>query len=582
MADEKKGNVLDSLRMTDIKKKNNENDQKESQEAKEPEKNRKVFNFSEDENTGAVSLSEAEDSSMPSIADLKKAQEEKKEDSTPAPDAPDIPVSNITVQDAAKATYGDNYRQGSLMEKAAANFKQKEDAHREEAAKTSSGVTIEDDDTPTPEAPPVPDGIVVEGKMGQKETQEAIESTMREMDLMTKLARERQNAAGQKVQAVNTHIDILIDKVGLRQVEFTDEERSKMKAASKIVVTQVEDATLKSIKVIKPKAIHQKKIIEKSFSSRFAPFVAPTSGYMGKVRALSSLEVIDMVAIDESDLNTSDAVKLKASLVYNHLMECSTDKFADFDDFCKKTTYIDLSPIMYGLVLATYPAEETITMNCANPECTHKARDPKTGRMTDQQNQFTHHYKNSEVLLTHRISEKLAKEAENVFNHRHTVDDAVAYRDEHAIMNTISRFRIGDNIIIEVYCPSITEYIDDYSSVVEKNQEMFKNLEGYGPAITMTTYLKKVYLANQDDNDGSFYEFDNTISIIEALHNMSTEELKLIQQCIQDEVGAYMYSYGFKAENVVCPHCAHAFTEDALIPIDRLLFHQGQRHTIND
>lgn len=575
MSEEKKGGALDNVSLSALRAQKKNADaavgKKESAPEKETvtEENKAgkgsaVFQWSEDDNK----LTEGDNKEMPSVSELKKAKESE--------DLPPVPAGENGV-----------FEPGSLQEKAAKNFAMKEEEHAKEhgvrekvtdRAVTASGVVIEDSEVPTPENPTA-DTHVVGPLANNSETSQDVAKTMKELDEMTKIARQRAVAQGGRPQPVNLHVDILMDKTGMRQVEFTDEEREKIRVAKKITITQVEEKTLKSLNIVKPKAIRQKTIISKTFSNRFASFVCAASGYMGKVRGLSSGEVIDMISIDETTKNDADSTMLKCSLIFSCLEECSIGKFKSIDEFVKNTAYIDINVILYGIIRATYPSDEAITMNCANPNCTHDVM--VDGRPTKAPNQFEHHYKNTEILLTHLISDKLKNESERIYNARYTLEDAKAAQ-ETAIINQTNRFQLGDDVIVDIYCPTIYEYVNNYAKVVEAARSNFENKAGYGWAITFSVFIKNVLLRDVDESGEEVWNsFEDTLGIIETLHSMDDEMLRAIQQCIVDSVQTYMYTYGFKADTVVCPHCGHAFTDDAPIGIERLLFHQGQRHMIN-
>ena len=571
MAEEKKGGALDNVSLSSLRaqKKNAESGKKDEGEKKE-EKNSAIFQWNEEDNK--LNEQPSDKDPMPSISDLKNSAEEEKKD-----ELPPVPAGSNGV-----------FEPGSLQAKAAKNFEIKEKEHTEEQgnmitvtepAKTSSGVVIEDDEAVPSPTDPTGDTRVVGPLAPQSETNQNVAQTMKELDEMTKIARQRAIAEGGRAKAVNLHVDILMDKTGMKTVEFTDEEREKIRVAKKITITQVEDKALKSLNIVKPKAIRQKTIINKTFSNRFASFVCSASGYMGKVRGLSSGEVIDMISIDETTKNDADSTMLKCSLIFSCLEETSIGMFASIDDFVKQTAYIDINVLLYGIIRATYPSDETITMNCANPNCVHDV--VVNGRKTKAPNQFEHHYKNTEILLTHLISDKLRDESERIYNARYTLEDAQEAQKV-AILNKVNRFKLGDDVIIDVYCPSIYEYINDYAKNVEAAKANFENRVGYTVAITLAIYIKKVLLRTvNDDGTEEWNSFEDTLGIIETIHSMDDEMVSAIQQCLADCVQSYMYTYGFKADTVVCPHCGHAFTEDATIGIERLLFHQGQRHTIN-
>lgn len=436
--------------------------------------------------------------------------------------------------------------------------------------------------------PDVGNGVIIENKKEEKgikvgplasgsDMAKNVEQAERELDMMGEIAKKRMAAEGKKAKPVNTVVEILMDKIGMRTVEFTDEERSKLTVAKKIKITQIENKDLKSITFSRPKAIKTKSIIERAFSRNYAPFVAAASGYCGKMSGLSSFEIVNLSTIDERFRNTADALMQKTSLIFNKMTDVSIGQFNNFDEFAKKTAAIDIEVFLYAIIRATYPDEETILMNCANPNCTHaQKRDDGTTRQVP--NQFDYHYKNSDILMVDKISDKLKNEAEAVYNASFAVEDARAVH-ENAVINKTLRFGLGDNneIIMDIYCPSIYEMIENYARKIDA---------GGFPDDTFSTNLLNIAMfikaINLKADDGHYDEFSDLNSIYEILIRMDRELFSVIQQCITDNVTTYTYSFGFKASDVVCPLCNHAFINDVPLTVESLLFLEAQRHMSED
>lgn len=542
---EKKG-ALDGMDISKLRKqaagtfdeKNNETTGDKAKSTPATSGNSEIFQW--DDEKGAVE--QAESSNIPNIGELR---EHKADDSTKPAEVANIEDPMAKARAREQTITKDEIGGGIIIEN---------------APKTQEGVTV---------------GPMAAGSDTQKNVQEAEKN----LDMMGEVAKKRMAIEGKGRKAVNTVVEVLMDKTGMRSVEFTSEEREKLRVSKKIKVVQVDEHKLKSVKMSKPKAIHQKTLIEKAFSKQFAPFVAAASGYVGKMRNLSSIEIINLITLDEREnMNSAEKLSQKASLVWSKLVEASTGEFKSFDDFAKNTAEIDLPVFIYALTRATYPDKETLLMNCGNPECTRKVRD-ENGRVVTRPNQFNHEYSNTEILLVDRISDKLKDEAERIYQASFTVEDALKARQD-AILNKTFRFALGEDedILIDVYCPSIYDVIENFERKVEGSQ--YAEDEVYEGLITTARYIKSIALRNEDTNE--YDMFDDAVAIIDILARMNQEVLEVVQQCITDNVFEYMYRYGFKASSVVCPICGHAFTEDVVINIERLLFLEAQRHMISE
>lgn len=433
------------------------------------------------------------------------------------------------------------------------------------------GIIIENE----PESPAQSSGPVVGPLTNGSATDVAIQEKMKDLDQMTKIARDIAIAKGQVVKKPDeTVVQILIDKTGISSVVFTEEEKQKMTVSKKINVVEINDVELNTIKVSRPKALKAKTLIQRTFEKQYAPFVAVASGYLGKLRNLSSLEIVNLVSINENTKNSAEALLQKASLIFSKIKEASIGEFATFDDFCKQTAAIDMNVMLHALIRATYPEEEEILMNCGNAECTHEVFDKQSRRKVQAPNQFNHKYKNTEVLLGHLITEKVAAETQRILDASYNQEDAIAAQ-EGALVNTSHRFACGDdkNILVDIYCPSIHDMVENVAKKISPAD--FNNADAYAPAISMASFVKAIYIRNED---GGYDMFDEIRNIVETIYNMDDEYLDVLSELIQQYVLDFQYKYGFKADTVVCPHCGHALKEDAIIEIENLLFIQAQRH----
>lgn len=506
-------------------------------------------------------------------------------------------------------------RQGGVLEGADMNaLREAAKAKQEPKAEENDGISFDfgEDEAavPTPEPPKAEDfqqpvakqkapskeelggGIVVENKKEEgpqgpivgplgpgSQAAADVAKTMKEMDMMTDIGRKVAIAKGQVAKPENITVEILLDKTGMKNVEFTKEEKEKMTKARKIKVVEIDDVEMKSVTATRPKATKSRTLIQKAFSKNYAPFVAVASGYLGKVRNLSSMEVVNLISINENNKGMAETLQQKASLVYSKLQEVSFGQFMNFDDFCKRTASLDMNVMLYGLIRATYPEDEDIMMNCQNPKCQHKSKtkNRQTGEFIMEPNQFKHSYKNTDILLSHKISDKLRAEMERVYDASGTKESALEC-SANSILNTVKSFKFGDEgeVIIDIYCPSIYDMIEKVASKISPDD--YANPAAYGPAINLASFVKSIRLKNED---GKYDLFDNIKDLVEIVYQMDEAELDVLAEVIDENVLTYQYSYGFKADTVVCSHCGQAFANDVPVEIENLLFLQAQRHMTN-
>ena len=157
-------------------------------------------------------------------------------------------------------------------------------------------------------------------------------------------------------------------------------------------------------------------------------------------------------------------------------------------------------------------------------------------------------------------------------------EDAIAAQED-AVINKTMRFGLGDNneIIIDIYCPTIYEMIENFARKMDTGD--FPDDAFSVNLLNIAAFIKSINLKNDDNN---YDEFSDLNSIYEIMIRMDKEIFNVIQQCITDNIMTYVYSFGFKASDVVCPICNHSFINDVPITIESLLFLEAQRHMKED
>ena len=425
-------------------------------------------------------------------------------------------------------------------------------------------------------APKRADGIVI-GPMANDTHTTAMNDKVKEFNDLIEVGRKLALARGERPVELPTYVQIMIDKLGLDKVEFTEEEKAKLKVAKEIKVVAIDTQELAGIKIIKPKAKKMKKAIEKTFDRQFAPFVGVASGYLGKMRNLSSFEVINLMSIDEVIKDNADAVLQKCTLLYNKLKETSIGAFESFDDFIKSTAYIDIQVMMYAILTATYPGEEEILINCSNPKCVREINTKKGKQFVPKQ--FPHKYSNKDLMLREKIDPELVEETIHIAEASPLLEDAQKYAKKKSIVNTVQRIALGEDkrVLVDIYCPSIYEWVERVARGIK--EDSFSNPTAYAPAVNLSTFIKSVLI--YDDEEEGYMLSDDILDIVEVVYAMSDDKLELLGEYIRQHITVYQYSYGFKASTLTCPHCGTTFKEDVPVELEQLLFLQAQRHITN-
>jgi len=157
---------------------------------------------------------------------------------------------------------------------------------------------------------------------------------------------------------------VIIDKTGMGQViNFTDEERAKMKKVKSIKLKEVETVELKSIKTKKAKTGIADRILQKRNTIRNTTIVLPISGLTMVMKGCSTFELMGLITGQEVNVMTLVA---KWTLIHSKVESTSIGKM-DFNTFLNNVASLEYDILVYGILCATFPDEDVFPLTC--PMC---------------------------------------------------------------------------------------------------------------------------------------------------------------------------------------------------------------------
>lgn len=167
-------------------------------------------------------------------------------------------------------------------------------------------------------------------------------------------------------------IEIIIDKTGMgyESIEFTEEEREKIRLSSEIRIKEITDLNLSSITVVAPTKSFTELVEVVSPSLSSTPVTLAGSRYRATVRGLSYGQLGDIILTEET--RNFDRIHKQYSIIYNALGTPSIGRFESFEDFLRNTAFTDMDMLLYGLIVSTFPELEAITLVCHKCKTTFK------------------------------------------------------------------------------------------------------------------------------------------------------------------------------------------------------------------
>lgn len=424
---------------------------------------------------------------------------------------------------------------------------------------------------------PATRGIGV-GPLANKDTQQHVEKSLREMDEQIMAEHKKfleLTKNGTSVPAIDSsgkpvnpataeEVTVLIDKLGMGESMFTEEEKKRIETAKRIKLVEVTNKELQTVKIAKKfDRTKQSNFVKQTFNRSLAPVVAAASGYTAKMRNVSSAESLQILQRPGED--SAKSMLEKWSLIYDKLVDPSCGEFKDFDDFIAKTAYADYNTFIYAILCNSYPETDAVSFTCNQPNC---------------KKDFNVDYKNRELIRRTDISKEQIEVLGNLMDTAASGDviKCEKYRAENSVIDKLVRFKVDDNsgILVDIYVPSVKEQCENIIPYI--TPDMVETEAGQR-LVVMAHNIKSILIPSIEGDINSFedveyVEADNLGDVVYLLGQLNEYQIGVIERMINSMLSPYVIRYGL--DHVVCPFCKHDYGEYPM-NLDRLLFQRVQR-----
>lgn len=423
-------------------------------------------------------------------------------------------------------------------------------------------------DTPKPKEAP----SYKVGPMANKERVEGIENTLNDMDEQIREAHEqfmKITKGGKEIPKVNEEkkadpeqVTIILDKSGLGEVTFTEEEKRRIEKAKKIRLVEVEDKKLSAIKIKKKlKKNDDFTVIQKSFDRSLSSVIAMASGYTAKMANISALEAIKLTQRPGKD--TANSILEKWSLIYSKLKNVSIGDFKTFDDFIANTAFTDYNSFIYALLCSSYPEEDAITFTCRSEKC-EKLPNPE----------FEVKYKNRTLIRSDLITEEQAEVISEIVKAAPILDEAKRVHEKSPVSQTL-RFAFDDDsgIIIDFTIPSVKEIVERLYNQLDENLLTEENQI----PILFAHNIKAIYIPDYDSTDEDEYEYNEITDLnhlVKVIKQFNEYQTNLIGEYLASITSKYTIRFGL--QKVECPRCHYDYGEYD-VELERIVFQRVQQ-----
>ena len=294
----------------------------------------------------------------------------------------------------------------------------------------------------------------------------------------------------------------------------------------------------------------------------------PISGYRCTVSALNWFEALNLE--DVAGKNSADRAIDQWSTIYKHIKNPSIGNFESFEDFLKKTNYLDQEYFMWGLLTATTGDHEEFMNKCSNPKCEKGfliKYDPHTVAHINKE------HLDDDYIKTHEVAP--GDEAMKHFN---------------KVQSKRMRYELPESkVIIDIGSPSVYDFINNRLGVLDRlGDQMAKEAQNSGdpnyrsPRIqlqmTFNLYINCVLIPVTENGVKKYYKYDKWNDILEALDSLSWGDSGILMKLMQMVAEKLASPIDMYIENITCPHCKKHFDKMYIGNIqNQLLFRASRR-----
>lgn len=343
---------------------------------------------------------------------------------------------------------------------------------------------------------------------------------------------------------------VVIDKTGMGQViNFTDEEREKLQKVKSIKLKEVETIELKSIKTKKAKTGVADKILEKRNSVRNTTVVLPVSGLTMVMKGCSTFELMGLITGTDVDVMSLVA---KWTLIHSKIESTSIGKM-DFNTFLNNVASMEYDILVYGILCATFPDEDTFPLKC--PKC---------------KSDIEHKYYVRSLLRAEEMSDKLKEKVKEVADASYTENKAKECFNNSLLNSELTIKLPGSELICTLGVQNAYSFIYDSVNAIDKLDAK------YNQATILTSAISTIFVPNPDDNGETYLEIDDTEDKIKFVYSLDAKDISILSTKIGEITEGMQFTFGLmdiNCQNMKCKN--HVNTIE--VELDTILFHKYQQ-----
>lgn len=331
-------------------------------------------------------------------------------------------------------------------------------------------------------------------------------------------------------------IKVIIDKTQASDVAFDAEERDKIKRSRTIELEIIEKREL-HYNIIDESDIGINDIdaVLSQYTRKYndMPVSLPASHYRCTLTGLSYPEILDLSYSQEQ--NNLDGERKKWSIAYDHIKNPSIGRFADFDDFLQKTSFIDLDFILWGILCATCMPKEIVSIDCHSKGCG---------------NTYDWIYSPKELLQLDQVAQstldemKVTGEAQSDETIRDNYEQSMLKLSNSVVLPSSQFVICFGHISAYTYLNTVYGRIED----VRNSEDASMSTAVEATALTVVKYI----LLPSSDGEG-YRKVSDPDAISKVIHTLNELDFQTLGELLS--IMTEPYQLKFVLKDIVCPKC---------------------------
>lgn len=385
--------------------------------------------------------------------------------------------------------------------------------------------------------------------------------------------------------------DVVIDKTVVRvnkedasHIFWDQEDVDKIKKSRRVELDIVETTSLEYNEVVELDENAIDNVLSqytRKMNDVSSPI--PASKYRATFTGLSYPEILDLSQSQE--LNTVDGLKKKWTIVFNHLKNPSIGQFKPFryyidpstkkkvhlnagepvpegakleygdafDDFLKKTSFLDLDFMLWKILCATTMESEVISINC---HARHNGEECKK--------EYDWIYSTKNLLDMDKIDPAVLEEMDKTATVSSQQEIEANYKDSFLASSSVITLPHSG---FKIMCghQSAYEHINTIFGKVLEITEAQSPSASDALTVTMLSVVKAVLVPY----NGSYAKINSVDGIMKVLKQLDEVDYQTVGEMMRVILEPYQFTYNLR--DIVCPKCGNVSN----IPIQdmsRMLF----------